>query len=295
SYLTPLEPGRPKVAVATPTLVGGRVSNGVDTTSRWFIYIHGTYVLRFEPVPFARGGKHAVRGNFSESALGDLWRAVAHPSSYRWFPDRHLLFAWRRDTDGSFHGRVLCGSSCGELGLWACGVVCIRVPAGAPEAVFSGDFSLSCRGGKNLLAPCYKSCIVRASFPCSLVRPSRIFLGPRSLGPVFFCGFCGGRFRSCHKPWRRSIIKIMQEGVSSTASVVLFLEKLVVDPLVRPVLWGVFLFGLFLWGVMTWILLYHWKSYSFDQQKIRGPKRLYLYVSAVLILLMFASLISFSL
>jgi len=36
----------------------------------------------------------------------------------------------------------------------------------------------------------------------------------------------------------------MQEGVSSTASDVLFLEKLVVDPLVRPVLWGVFLFGL---------------------------------------------------
>jgi len=87
----------------------------------------------------------------------------------------------------------------------------------------------------------------------------------------------------------------MQEGASSTASVVLFLEKIVADPSIRPVLWGVFLFGFFLWGVMTWILLYHWKSYSFDQQKIRGPKLLYLYVSIVLILLMFASLISFSL
>ncbi len=90
-------------------------------------------------------------------------------------------------------------------------------------------------------------------------------------------------------------MKIMQDGVSSTASVVLFLEKIVVDPLVMPILWGVFLFGLFLWGVMTWILLYHWKSYSFDQQKIRRPKQLYLCASVVLILSMFASLISFSL
>ncbi len=70
----------------------------------------------------------------------------------------------------------------------------------------------------------------------------------------------------------------------------------VVDRLMPSVawVWLVFLIILLLFAAVSGIFMFHWKSYAFDQQKVRFVRNIYFFVSIILILSMFLSLLFYS-
>ena len=79
----------------------------------------------------------------------------------------------------------------------------------------------------------------------------------------------------------------MEELIAQAVQVV---ERILSHPGFLSISWVVLGGVALIWGAMSWILAYHWKSYSFDQSKIRGARKLYFIGSLVLLGAMAGSL-----